>query len=62
MTVSDFSGRVILVCEECGERTVLDGSLLAWRQESKVFGCDCGKLLTPSDRLEAPATDDRQRA
>jgi hypothetical protein len=55
--VTDTSRQVILVCEECGERTVLEGPLSGWGHESSVFGCECGELLTPADGLEAPATD-----
>ena len=37
---------VILVCEACGERTVLGGPLSVWRSESTTFGCECGEQLT----------------
>jgi hypothetical protein len=50
------------VCEECGQRTVLDGPLSAWQPENSAFGCECGKLLTPADRLETPAADDGRRS
>lgn len=56
--MTDTSRQVILVCEECGERTVLEGPLSGWGHEGSVFGCECGELLTPADGLEAPATDD----
>ena len=46
------SRRVILVCEECGERTVLDGPLSVWYSESTSFGCECGRELTLADRLD----------
>jgi len=50
------SRRVVLVCEECGDRTVLGGVLSVWYSESTRFGCECGRELTLADRL------DRQRA
>jgi hypothetical protein len=56
------SRQIVLVCEECGERTVLDGPLSAWQQESSAFGCECGKLLTPADHLDTPAADDGRRS
>jgi hypothetical protein len=33
----------ILVCEECGQRVVLDGPLSAWYSGSTPFGCECGE-------------------
>jgi hypothetical protein len=42
---------IILVCEVCGERTVLGGPLAVWRSESTTFGCGCGERLTLADRL-----------
>lgn len=42
---------VILVCEVCGERTVLGGPLAVWRSESTTFGCECGEQLTLAARL-----------
>lgn len=44
--------RVILVCEECGERTALGGSLSVWYSESTYFGCECGREFTLADRLD----------
>lgn len=46
------SGNVVLLCEECGERTVLGGPLEVWRSASTSFGCACGERLTLSDRLD----------
>jgi hypothetical protein len=48
------SRRVILVCEECGERTVLGGPLSVWYSKSTRFGCGCGRELTLADRLDQP--------
>ena len=46
------SRRVILVCEECEERTVLGGPLSVWYSKSTRFGCECGRELTLADRLD----------
>ncbi len=46
------SRKVILVCEECGDRTVLGGPLSVWYSESTRFGCECGRELTLADRLD----------
>jgi hypothetical protein len=43
--------RNILMCEECGERTVLVGSQSLWREARTLFECGCGKDLTLADRL-----------
>ena len=48
---------VVLVCEECGERVVLLGSLSAWRSEGAVFECECGKGFTLADRLDEKPTE-----
>jgi hypothetical protein len=45
------SRNVVLLCEVCGERTVLGGPLSVWRSESTSFGCECGEQLTLSDQL-----------
>jgi hypothetical protein len=50
--MNGFSRRVILVCEECGDRTVLGGPLSVWYSESTRFGCECGRELTLADRLD----------
>ena len=55
--VAGRSRSVILVCEVCGERVVLLGSLSAWRSEGAVFGCECGKRLTLADRLDDKTTE-----
>jgi hypothetical protein len=33
----------ILVCEECGQRMVLDGPLSAWYSGGASVGCECGE-------------------
>ena len=50
------SKRIILVCEECGELTVLGGPLSVWYSESTSFGCECGRELTLADRLDQQRT------
>jgi hypothetical protein len=41
----------ILVCEECGERMVLDRPLSVWSSGTISFGCECGERLTLADGL-----------
>jgi hypothetical protein len=55
--VASRSRRVVLVCEECGDRVVLLGPLSAWRSEGAVFECGCGKDLTLADRLDEKTTE-----
>lgn len=43
---------VVLLCEECGERTVLGGPLSVWRCGSTSFECECGVHLTLSDQVD----------
>ena len=43
---------IVLVCEECGERTVLEGPLAVWHSGSTTFSCECGRRLTLADRPE----------
>ncbi len=50
--MEDPSRNIVLLCEECGERTVLGGPLAVWRSASTSFGCECGERLTLSDRLD----------
>lgn len=46
------SERVVLICEECAERTVLGGPLSVWLSGNISFGCECGKRLTLADDLD----------
>ena len=39
-------GDIVLVCEVCGERTVLEGPLAVWHSGRTAFACECGKRLT----------------
>ena len=48
-----FERDVILVCEVCGDRTVLGGPLAVWRSDSTTFGCGCGERLTLADRPDS---------
>jgi hypothetical protein len=43
---------VVLLCEGCGERTVLGGPLSVWRCGSTSFECECGLQLTLSHQLD----------
>ncbi len=46
------SGRVVLSCRSCGERTVLLGRPGDWhRQGRETFGCECGREVTLADRV-----------
>lgn len=60
--VNGSSKRVVLVCEECGERTVLDGPLSVWRSGRTSLGCECGKQFTPAERLERERLGEAGRA
>ena len=48
--------RTVLMCEECGEKTVLAGPESVWREVRTFFECGCGKDLTLADRLGEQAT------
>lgn len=51
---------VVLLCEECGERTVLlGGPLSVWSCGSTSFDCGCGTQLTLSDQLDPREADER---
>ena len=50
--MNSSSREIILVCEECGQRTVLDGPVSAWSSGSTFSGCECGKRLTAADRID----------
>jgi hypothetical protein len=43
---------IVLVCEVCVERTVLEGPLAVWHSGRTTFSCECGKPLTLAARLE----------
>ncbi len=51
----DFSDRIILGCEECGERMVLLGREEDWLSERTKFECECGEELTLANRAEEEA-------
>jgi hypothetical protein len=50
---------VVLLCEACGERTVLGGPLSVWHSGWTFFECECGVQLTLSDQLD-PAEPKRR--
>src|SRR5215207_5562232 len=48
---------IVLACQ-CGEWIVLIGRIVDWYEEDRLeFSCDCGRILTLSDRM--PDTSDR---
>ncbi len=49
---------VVLVCEGCGERTVLGGPLSVWHSGSTSFECECGAQLTLSQQLDPSEADE----
>jgi hypothetical protein len=53
---------VVLVCEECGGRTVLGGPLSVWRSGSTSFECECGAQLTLSHQLDPSETEEPAEA
>jgi hypothetical protein len=50
------SRRVVLTCEECGEKVVLGGPESVWRSARTFFECECGQLLTLADREDETRT------
>lgn len=51
----DFSGRLLLECEECGENLILLGLEDDWDSQPSNFECGCGKTLTLEDRVDEEA-------
>lgn len=52
----NFSERIVLGCEECGERLVLLGREEDWLSEgTSSFACECGEELTLADRIDEDA-------
>ena len=49
-----FSGRVVLLCEECGERIVLGDPDEVWLSTRTLFECECGHDVSLANRLEEP--------
>ena len=50
--VDGTSERLVLICEECGELTVLGGPLSVWLSGSTSFACECSSRLTLADSLD----------
>jgi hypothetical protein len=48
------SGRVTLVCEQCGERIVLGEPEEVWLSTRTLFECECGRDVSLASRLEKP--------
>lgn len=49
--MKELSEGTILVCEECGERMVLDAPVSVWLSGGTSFACECGQRLTSAERL-----------
>ena len=52
MGMGRSSGRVILKCEECGERLVLGDPDEVWLSTRTLFECECGHDVSLANRLE----------
>jgi hypothetical protein len=48
----EAGGRVVLVCEECGERLVLGDPDEVWLSTRTLFECECGHDVSLASRLE----------
>jgi hypothetical protein len=46
------SERIVLICEECGERLVLVGAEEVWRSDRTAFVCECEVSTTLAERLD----------
>jgi len=55
--MSWFSKRILLICEECGERIILAGTEEAWRSEPTPFGCRCGETVLNRLGQDAPLSN-----
>jgi hypothetical protein len=44
--------RVILVCEQCGERLVLGEPEEVWLSMRTLFKCECGRYVSLASRLD----------
>ena len=48
----EASGRVVLACRSCGERTILLGRPGDWYRQGGVrLECECGREVTLADRI-----------
>jgi hypothetical protein len=60
-----LSERVVLLCEECGERIVLGDPDEVWLSIRTLFECECGHNVSLANRLEVTGrtgdTRDRNR-
>ena len=52
MGMGHTSGRVILLCEECGERLVLGDPDEVWLSTRTLFECECGHDVSLASRLD----------
>jgi predicted RNA-binding Zn-ribbon protein involved in translation (DUF1610 family) len=44
--------RIILICEECGEKLIVRGPEADWRSRCAIFVCECGHKLTLDGRAD----------
>ncbi len=56
----ECSGRIVLVCKECWEATILLGLEEDWLSERTDFTCVCGQDLTLADRENEEALSVRR--
>lgn len=52
----DSSRRIVLTCDECGEKVVLGEPESVWHSAKTYFECECGQLLTLADREDEART------
>jgi hypothetical protein len=52
----------ILVCEECGQRVVLDAPLSVSSSRSATFSCQCGERLALAGGLDHSGSVEASRA
>ena len=54
--------RIVLMCEECGERTVLAGPESIWREARTFSECGCRKDLTLGEQDTTPLASPQAHA
>ena len=52
------SRRVILICEECGEKLLLGEPEEVWLSTRTRFECECGEAVSLGSRLESPVPEE----
>ncbi len=46
-----YLGRIVVICEECGERLVITDPACIRQLDRLVFECECGLELGLTDRI-----------